>query len=333
MHINSPPLIMSTDTEYTSLQRAAEARLAQARAPGTWANHRAAVATYTRHCERYGVHELRPTPHQIRCWMEEIAARQCPSSVANSISHLRLHLRLEGAPVTPLDDIRVRLALDAIKRSKTHVPAPSVDVPIAIIKKVVDYLQATPQGRTVATAILFMYYMGARQSELAPHSAKGFDHTRHTTREDARIVDGALHLHQKWAKNLQANTQSRTRIMAPSCMSKYCPVAAYRAMLGEAPTTRANQPLLVFPADGATMAIPYIVKTWKAALLATGTAQRYTLHGIRKTAATVAFASGRSELEVQRFGGWASQAHRVYINTRDTAKVNETLITAFDKKQ
>ena len=54
----------------------------------------------------------------------------------------------------------------------------------------------------------------------------------------------------------------------------------------------------------------------------------YTKTYIRKTVATIAYTSGRTELEVQRFGGWASQAHRTYISTMDSNKVNKTLITA-----
>lgn len=116
--------------------------------------------------------------------------------------------------------------------------------------------------------------------------------------------------------------------MAPSTDPDFCPVQAYRGMLQEAPTTARKQPLLVFPGDGATMAIPYIAREWRNAQIATGVPSPYTLHAIRKAAATVAFASGSSELEVQRFGGWASTAHKIYINTRDSNRVNHALIKA-----
>ena len=76
------------------------------------------------------------------------------------------------------------------------------------------------------------------------------------------------------------------------------------------------------------MTIPYLAKVWKATQTDIGVACPYTLHAIRKAAATVAYASGNTELEVQRFGGWASNAHRIYINTKDSKKVNQTLIHA-----
>ena len=56
--------------------------------------------------------------------------------------------------------------------------------------------------------------------------------------------------------------------------------------------------------------------------------KRYTLHSIRKSAATTAFEGGRSELEIKHFGGWSSDAHRTYINIKHTHRVNKTLVQA-----
>ena len=313
---------------YEQLRTAAEERQTQARAPGTWANYRAAVNTYAQHCDRFGVTQMAPTPLQIRCWIEEIADRQCPSSVANNLSHIKMHFRLNNAPLDPLEDIRVKLAMDALKRSKIHKPRPTPHVPLTTIKAVLIELQGSPNHRMVAFAILIMYYTGARQSEVAPKTGNAFDKTRHTTREDVSIMDGNLRIHKKWAKNMQGNAQSRTLTLAPATNPILCPVTAYGEMIREAPTRNPLQPLLVYPKDGHTVTIPYIARTWKNAQVAVGTTTPYTLHAIRRTAATVAFASGSSELEVQRFGGWASQAHRTYINTDDSNKVNRTLISA-----
>lgn len=316
------------DPAYHKLTQAAHASQHEARAPGTWANYRTTVAAYKHHCTRYAVAPLAPTPLEVRCWLEELAGRQCPSSVANSASHLKLYFKIQEVPTQPLEHITVRLALDALRRAKYHTPKPATNVPIHIIKTVVRHLQATPQGRVVATAIIIMFFMGARQSEVAPRSVATFDPTRHTTRDDVTITNGKLRIHQKWAKNMQATHQSRDRWLAPSPDPHFCPVQAYQAMLQEAPTTTHNQPLLLFPGDGATMAIPYIAREWRNAQIATGVPTPHTLHAIRKAAATVAFASGSSELEVQRFGGWASQAHKTYINTKDSNKVNYALIKA-----
>ena len=312
---------------------AAQQRQLHARAPGTWANYRAAIRGYKLYCHKFGIQQLSPTPLDVRCWIEELVGRQCPSSVANTLSHLRLYLRICHASLAPLDDVRVRLAMDAVKRSKEHKPKGARAAPLAIIKQVLQELRRTPRDRAVAFAIMIMYYTGARQSEVAPRSAAAFDHTRHTTRSDIRRSEGAILLHKKWAKNLQSNTQSRDIRMIAAPAPELCPVRAYRRMLRDAPTTRPDQPLLVFPADGATITAPYIASVWKSTQARLGVRTPYTLHAIRKAAATVAFASGNTELEVRRFGGWASNAHRAYIETIDSNKVNRTLVKAITTTQ
>lgn len=328
MYMNNLNLFSHPDPAYAALAQAADARQREARAPGTWANMRTTVAAYERHCKRYRISPLAPTPLDVRCWLEELAGHLCPSSIANSASHLRLHFRMAEVSTQPLDHITVRMALDAMRRSKAHTPRPSTNVPIPIMKKAVRHLQHTPEGRVVATAVIIMFFSGARQSEVAPRSAATFDPTRHTTRGDVAMAGGHLHIHQKWAKNMQATHQFRDRRLAPTDDPHFCPVTSYRQMIHEAPTTSPRQPLLVFPSDGVTLAIPYLARQWTLAQKATGVQTPYTLHAIRKAAATVAFASGSSELEVQRFGGWASNAHRQYISTRDSHKVNRALIRA-----
>ena len=118
--------------------------------------------------------------------------------------------------------------------------------------------------------------------------------------------------------------------MEPAPDKRYSPVAANGRMLREAPTTHPNQPLLVFPHDGATVTIPYIAKAWKKAQHEVGVATPHTVHAIRKAVATTAYASGNTELEVRRFGGWASTAHGNYIRTVDSPKVNRALIQAIN---
>ena len=84
-------------------------------------------------------------------------------------------------------------------------------------------------------------------------------------------------------------------------------------MLGKAPTTNERQPHLILPADGAKVGVPFIARC-----------------SAPPQAAPPPYSMpyGRLELEVQRFGGWASIAHRTYINTSDTRGVNRALIHA-----
>ena len=55
--------------------------------------------------------------------------------------------------------------------------------------------------------------------------------------------------------------------------------------------------------------------------------RRLSLHSLRKASATLAHTGGCSDLEVQRHGGWTSNAYRTYIQT-DSHKVNDVLSTS-----
>ena len=91
--------------------------------------------------------------------------------------HIRMLFKISRVPLTPMDDICVKLAMDTIKRKKMYKPCSIPHVPLATIKTVVANLQASPNNWVVAFAMLIMYYAGAMQSEVAPRSANAYDHT------------------------------------------------------------------------------------------------------------------------------------------------------------
>lgn len=321
---------LSPDPAYKTLLTKAEERQRQARAEGTWSNCRTAVKNFRVFCEKFGIPTEAPTAQDICCWIEQLAHTQkAPGSVANSVSQMRLHGKVTGNDMTVFSHPRVTLALEAVARSKIHVPRPRPPIPIAILKKVIMKLQDTSTRRTVATAVLIMFYAGLRQSEVAPRSKKSYDPTRHTSRQDVTIIRGRVHFQQKWAKNMQLNAQRREIVLEPAQEKELCVVRAVQQMYKDIPTTVPEQPLLIFRADRAPLCIPYMVQIWNDALRQVGANQNvFSLHSIRKAAATTAFASGMTELEIQRFGGWSSNAHKKYITTKSARKVNQALLRA-----
>lgn len=234
-----------------------------------------------------------------------------------------------GMDTSPFFHITVNMALEALARSKEHVPRPKPPVPIDTLRAVIMTLQQNSTQRSIATAVLLMFYAGLRQSEVAPRSITTYDKTRNTSRCDVRVVEGKVHFHQKWAKNQQLNAQNRDITLLPAQSGILCPVAAVTRMLIDVPTTHPEQPLLVFKADGNPICIPYITRIWNQALKTVGAPEHtFSLHSIRKAAATTAYQSGVPELEIQRFGGWSSHAYKIYISTKASNKVNKALISA-----
>ena len=176
-----------------------------------------------------------------------------------------------------------------------------------------------------------MFYGAMRQSEVVPQSQRAFDPTRHLTRRDVSVAS-TLRIKVKWAKNMQRYDQQRTLTMLPTGNHNTCPVMAVRAVLRATPEVPQDAPLLVIPGTTRPMTAAYLRAAWASMLKKLGiTPGTFGLHSIRKAAATAAHQAGCTDLQVQRHGGWKSNAYKNYIETHDSYKVHKALIHSIQK--
>ena len=138
--------------------------------------------------------------------------------------------------------------------------------------------------------------------------------TSHLTRGDLRINNMFAVIVIRHRKTLQKSGQTRRVQMAKAPDGIFCPVKTLQKVPVETPTRSTEEPLLMFPDTRTPMPMSYIKKAWSAALKTVGADHpSITLHSLRKTAATQALSRSCQEIEIQRFGGWRSAAHRVYM--------------------
>ncbi len=279
--------------------------------------------------------QVAPSPEEICCFLQFLQQEgRAPPTVKNVLSLVKFALRLAEVPVAQFDNIRVKLALDALTRSKVRLSLARPPVPLEQLVKILERFDAAPDSLRVRLAILLMFYAGLRQSEVAPATGSAFDPTRHATKGDAYVSNGELHLRQKWAKNLQRYDQHRVCVLAPSADRSLCPVETFLRVRALEPSAPPHLPLLTFQGSTAPMTSGYVGRQWKKALLDLGLQDKgYTLHSVRKAAATTAYGAGCRELEVRRFGGWSSDAANAYIRTADSRKVNSTLVSILRKSR
>ena len=256
-----------------------------------------------------------------------------PGTLTGKISHVRVYLTMAGGHMGGINNFRVRRALDAVERDPEYKSRAKPAVPLNIFKKVILALPNTQEGITIRAILLTIYFAGLRQSEVAPPSIRAFNPLHHLTREDV-VLTTVVSVHIKHAKNLQKAGQSKTVTLHPASSRELCPLYNISLVTKFSPTVKVGQPM--FPKPGTTIPIPLtrVREMWADTLTGMGMdAKKYSLHSIRKTASTVAFKEGCSELSVKRFGGWSSNAHRVYITETDSKKVNQTLVSAISKSQ
>ena len=251
-----------------------------------------------------------------------------PGTLANKVTHVRQFLLLSGADLQGINHIRVRRAMDAVQRDKTYKPRAKPAIPINILRSVILRLPGSQEGITIRAAILTIYLAGLRQSEVAPHSVRTFRPLHHLTRQDVKVGKD-IRLTIKHAKNLQKVGQARHVTLHPASNPMFCPVTAIHQVLQFSPTVRGDQAMFTYPGTDTPFPLSAIKKVWDKALEDLKVPpKKYSLHSIRKTASTTASGKGCSELEIQRYGGWSSAAHRVYITKTDTKKVTKALASA-----
>ena len=166
----------------------------------------------------------------------------------------------------------------------------------------------------VICPITFAFTGLFRQSNLAPHSEKGFDVTRHLTRGDITRVPGSVQVEIKWSKTIQ-RAQDATSITLPRIPGRaFCPVAALDRMVISAPTPSPLAPLFM-TREGRVMPLSFLKKVWKETLLKLELpADKLSLHSLRSGGATAAWGTGQvSELDLMRHGTWASSAWKGYV--------------------
>lgn len=271
--------------------------------------------------------------HQNICAYIEflIASTPSPKTVSNHISHMRTYLRKAQASTGQVDNHRVKWALTAVSKDTAYIPRIKLAFPVNLLKRMVQLLPPTHQGNIVRTAVLVMYYAALRQSEVLPYSGASYDPRRHLSRRDITIIGGSVRVHVKHAKNLQTVYQQKTVILHAALDPSLCVVNALATHFQQVPTLHPEDPCLMFHHNRRPVPVEFVRRHWASHLAShdIDTAP-LSLHSLRKAAATAAHDQGCAEIDIQRYGGWRSNAHRSYI-TASQKHVNAAITRALDR--
>ena len=119
--------------------------------------------------------------------MEALAdGNRGPPAILNIISQARTYIRLNDYPTTQFDNIRVVLVLQGLKRTKGYIGRQTSHIPAIQLRSII---LALPQEEIyIKLSVLFMFYAGLRQSEVAPPLNQNLTlHvTLHVTTSDCR---------------------------------------------------------------------------------------------------------------------------------------------------
>lgn len=239
-----------------------------------------------------------------------------PRSIANHLSNIRTYLRKAQASTDQVDNFRVKYAMTAIKRDNSYVPRIKEAFPIDVLQQMIILLPHSNEYQLIKVAVLIMYYAALRQSEVLSYSSASYDSYKNLSRRDVIISEQGLKVYIKHAKNLQSVYEHKSVLLQPAANPALCVVTAVRSMYDTTPTRHPDEPCIMYPTSRRAVSIEYVRRHWVNHLKHHGVdTSDLSLHSIRKAAATAAHHSGCQEIDIQRYGGWRSNAHRSYIST------------------
>lgn len=312
-------LYLLADGAITALQRAMQKRRRAAYRPGTMKNQWLHIKMFVAFCLHFGLAYIQPTVNTICLYIEFLAqSLKSPASVRNYVAGISTFHKLMDLPCQSLNAFPVELMLRAINLTLTLQPVKRLPITVKILRDVCGQCEKLGElGRTVKCALLFGFFGFLRRSNLAPGNT--FDRSRHTCRGDVLEAGGRLALLLKWTKTLQ-NRDKAFLVPLPTIPNhSLCPLAAYRRMCVDIPTTDENQPLfMVRTASGSPQPLTdsHLARMFKNLLTAAGyNHQQYSLHSLRSGGASASFKANTDPLYIQRHGTWRSDVFWKYIVT------------------
>ena len=249
-----------------------------------------------------------------------------PGTIKNKISQIKTFIQLSQCDTRSFDNIRVSRALDSVLKSKDIVPRAKDPVPLDTFKLIVNSFKIDNYGWNMRAILLTIFFGALRQTEVVPPSVKKFNSQRFLTRGDFDFQKDTVVITLRWAKNIRSVYKDNKIILTKSKDKRFCPVTAIHKAFKSAPSKDSKAAAFLFPGTLTPIPASYVRGQWALMLRKLGMdSKTFSLHSIRKLAASTAYHKGCSLSEIKMFGNWASDACKVYIKSNAKVKVNHVL--------
>lgn len=150
-----------------------------------------------------------------------------PSTILNYLGGVSTSLARMGVDISPFRSIDVADFVQSIKVNIRHIPHRKLPVSYQMLISIIQSMYTDPEGPTVAFAIIIMYFLFLRQSNIAPRNKSAFDQHRHLLRSDVILRHDSIVVGVKWSKSRQGTIASSLAAPAlPGAIT--CPCQAYR---------------------------------------------------------------------------------------------------------
>ena len=249
----------------------------------------------------------------------EVTASQSHRKLANYMAAIRAYHILHGLDTAPFKHERLSLYLKSLRIQAPLAPSRRSIVDIQLLTKIIQTCDLYKFPLIFKPLYLLCFFSFLRLSNILPHSASTFDHTRQLARADYIATNQGAILLIKWSKTLQ-NRKDIVIITIPLLgNTPLCPIAALDGMIRLYPVSD-NGPLFVVPRAQTLVPLTDSVarKHLKDISSHLGLPKSLTFHDFCRAGASWAFQNGVPLEHIMKNGTWHSDAIWTYLSSSPT---------------
>ena len=180
----------------------------------------------------------------ILAFMEHLhQAGLSPSNITNYVTAIRSMYIIHACDTTIFRDRRIPLLIKPLKISRNLQPVLPLVLDQEILVSIISTCDVFHSPLVFKSLYLFAFFSFLRLSNLLPHVATKFDHTRHLRRGDVIFDQHAAIIVVKWSKTLQDRHIAATIAVPYLGDNLLCPVTAIKNLLMLTPSSSNNNPL------------------------------------------------------------------------------------------
>ena len=243
-----------------------------------------------------------------------------PKVISNYLSSIRSMTKFYNIEHSDLSHIAVSRFLRSITINSRFSPTPRGVFDIHTLYRLSLACDSLSDPILYRAIFLTAFFAFLRMSNMAPHSARAFDPTRHFLRQDLIFADPGVHLLIKWTKTLQSFNSHHIVQLPTLANIMLCPVRALKALLSSRPLSPAH-PLFAnnFPPFSPIIdthirdALKKVLSTLNISSVGHG------FHTFRRSGATFAFDHNVSLQNIMAHGLWRSSAIWSYLQNASLA--------------
>jgi len=288
-------------------------------AAGTYSDFRTQWRAFLLFCEFFGLPAI-PTDSKTLTRFAQFLSRslKSPNSVQLYVHGARTLQRFHGFEPPPAGGFELKLVINSIRRSSSHVPQQKLPITPAILLRIREELDLTrPLHATLWAAFCVAFFSLLRKSNLVPKSQSSFDPAKHLTRRAIQVSGDCVVLRVTWSKTIQFRQKVLLLPLPELTGHPLCPKHAYLHMCNmiRAPL---DAPAFLVPSTGGGLTYlthDTLVKHLKTLLYAVGLPpSSYSGHSFRRGGATYAWHCGADPQVLKLLGDWSSDAFQAYLD-------------------